>query len=61
MPDDLRLQVRIRHSQLPDLLLSRDLSGLLSVHGPPYVNLAHLTRWDTYQHGGHPPAPRTRR
>jgi len=54
MPDDIRLQVRIRHSEIPDLLLSSDLYDSLSVHGPLYVNLAHLTRWDTYQHGGQP-------
>lgn len=49
MPDDIRLQVRTRYSDLPDLLLSGDLSDRLSVPGPLYVSLAHLTRWDTYQ------------
>jgi len=54
MPEDIRLQVRIRSSELPDLLLSGDLSGSLSGHGPLYVNLAHLTVWDTYLLGERP-------
>ncbi len=54
MSDDIRLQVRIRSSELPNLLFTSDLSGSLNVHGPLYVNLAHLTVWDTYLLGERP-------
>src|SRR5262245_13207711 len=48
MPDDIRLQVRIRGSAHPDVVFTGDFYDSLSAFGPLYVNLAHLTRWDAY-------------
>ncbi len=54
MPDDIRLRVRVDFSDLDGLMLSTDLDERLSVDGPLYLDLRHLTWWDTYQRGEHP-------
>jgi hypothetical protein len=54
MPDDIRLRVRVRVSQIPDFLSTGDLDASLSVDGPLYIDLTHLTVWDTYQPGQRP-------
>jgi transposase len=54
MPDDIRLRVRIRRGEDPDLAFHTDFFTSLSVYGPLYIDLAHLTLYDTYQPGDRP-------
>jgi len=54
MPDDIRLQVRVRVSDHPDVAFATDFDNSLSVYGPLYVNLAHLTLWNTHHRGQRP-------
>jgi hypothetical protein len=54
MPDDIRLLVRIRCGEDPDLAFHTDFHASLSVYGPLYIDLAHLTLYDTYRPGDRP-------
>jgi hypothetical protein len=54
MPDDIRLQVRARCGEHPELAFAGEFTSSLSAYGPLYVDLAHLTLWDTYRHGDRP-------